>query len=144
MQEWIDKGLLPVKNKQSLFLLVRKLRDRDEIPSSWGRTGRPCLVATDNFPSLIGALEGQRGLSLNIEGVEAVIVRVRKETLQECGLQPLGEHAVVSRTSLINFMAIIHATVPVISAVETTIPKTNSRHIAEHSLMAAVSLLLTI
>jgi hypothetical protein len=81
---------------------------------------------------------------MSVEDVETAIVRVRKENMEERGLQPLGQATKVSKSSLTNYMALIHATVDGISAVESAIPKTNSRYTAEHSLMAAVSLLLTI
>lgn len=71
-------------------------------------------------------------------------MRMRKEQLLERGFQPLGEQVAVSKTSVTNYKALIHAIVPGVSAVETAIPKTNSRYTAEHSLMAAVSLLLLV
>jgi hypothetical protein len=48
-------------------------------------------VATDAIPRLISALDGNKGLALSFEDVEAAIVRMRKKELVERGLQPLGE-----------------------------------------------------
>jgi hypothetical protein len=78
MQEWIDKGLVPVKNKQTFYSLLKKLANRDVIPSSWGMKGRPRLVAMDAIQRLVSGLDGHQGLSLNMEDVETAIVRVRK------------------------------------------------------------------
>jgi hypothetical protein len=144
MQEWIDKRLVPVKNKQTFYQLLKKLNNRDVIPSIWGKIGRTRLVGMDAIPRLVSALDGHQGLSMSTEDVETAIMRARKENIEERGLKPLGEGTKVSKASLTNYMALIHATVDGISAVETAIPKTNSRYTAEHSLMAAVSLLLTV
>jgi hypothetical protein len=46
-KEWIAKGLVPVKSKQTLYDLVKKRNDGVDIPSIWGKLGRPRLVASD-------------------------------------------------------------------------------------------------
>jgi hypothetical protein len=121
MQQWITKRLVPIKSKQTLYDLFKKVNDGAEIPSSWGKTGRPRLVAIDAIPRLVSDLDGHnKGLALSSKDVEAAIMRVREEQLKERGLQPLGDEGTVSRASLRNYMAIIHANVPGISAAETS------------------------
>jgi hypothetical protein len=93
---------------------------------------------------LVNALNSDKGLALSFEDVAVAIVRVQKEQLVECGLQPLGGQGAVSRRSLANVVAIIQATVLGITAPDAAIPKTNSRWTAEHSLLPFVSLLGTI
>jgi hypothetical protein len=144
IQEWIAKGLVPVKSKQTLYDLIRKVEENVDISGTWGKTGRPRLVATDDIPRLVSGLDGHKGLVMSLEDVEVAMIRVRKENLEARGLQPLGGEGTISRVSLTNYKAIIHANVKGMSAAESAIPKTNSRYTAEHSLMAAVSLLLII
>jgi hypothetical protein len=92
IQEWIAKGLVPVKSKQTLYDLLKNL-----IASTWGKTGRPRLVASDDIPRLVIGLDGHKGLVISLEDVKVVIVRVRKETLRRVDVlkqfKPLYQYA---------------------------------------------------
>jgi hypothetical protein len=77
IKEWIAKELVPVKSKVTLYDLIKKLNNKAEMPSCWGKTGRPRLVEMDALPRLVSALDSHKGLSINLEEVEAAIVQVR-------------------------------------------------------------------
>jgi hypothetical protein len=67
-------------------------------------------VANDDIPRLVSGLDGHKGLVMSLEDVEVAIARVRIK-LEARGLQPLGGEGTISRVSLTNCMAIIHANV---------------------------------
>lgn len=139
----ISEGRVPLSERRSINKMLNKATKTGQVPRYWNSKGHPPVLNEMEMKQLGNKLSAKKNFSWKLPAFQKEVAKAVEERYSVAGMSIVGRNVKPTKKTLNNMMTAMvlngHA-VPVTSV----IAKTQTRHTAETSLMAAVALAVTV
>jgi hypothetical protein len=138
----VEKNLVPC-NSATIYRLMQNHHKGKACPNPDWVKGRPPLLSHQAKSELKECMMKDVGRSFGKDDINDMIVNKRNEMIKEVGHIPINTNAELTATTINNYVAGF-AMDSAMSLTQTSIRKTNTRYVAENSIVGSICLLFLI
>ena len=98
----IEEKTVPGK-RRGLYSILEKVEKGKAIPKHWRDRGRPPLATEDDMAKIAASLVDKPGSSIGRQDISNKLLEIRKQSLIDNGIAPIGTIAKPSNTTVRNY-----------------------------------------
>ena len=130
-----------------MYQFLKRMEENPDISvlrRLWGRCGRPKLISPFSMNAMVHDMNASKGQVFGWSDVHDILVARKKELAVKNGLVPISKQSGHVTPKTTGFYTLVFACHEGVSVAEGSTPKTDTRYMAENSLMLAMAFMTTI